>query len=225
MPAELPAIERLELAARFHPAGERNRVGGDFYDVFEARGSLFIVMGDVAGKGPKAATLTALVRHVARAIALYERHPSVVLERLREMLLARPHEPFVTVVCAVMEHPRRARHLTIATSGHPPPLLVRRSGESREVGAVNPLLRYTKPGQLQEAGVRLRRGDRLFFYTDGLTDARAPTQMLSPAELGGALSGRESLPLGQLLDNVIGWAVGPGGKPRDDIAVLGLERR
>lgn len=225
MPEELPHIERLDLDARFHPAGERNRVGGDFYDVFEARGSLFFVMGDVAGKGPKAATLTALVRHVVRAIALYERRPAMLLERVREMQVARPNEPFVTLVFATMEHPRRGRRLTIASSAHPLPLLVRRNGQVREVGGVNPLLHYTEPGGFQEQTVNLRRGDRLFFYTDGLTDAQAPTHVLSVDELGGALNGREGLPLGQLLDNVIGWAVGPGGKPRDDIAVLALERR
>jgi hypothetical protein len=224
MPEDLPRIDRLALAARFHPAGQRNRVGGDFYDVFEARGSLIITMGDVAGKGPKAATITALVRHVVRAIALYERRPSILLERLREMLLARADPPYVTIVCAVMEHPRRARRLTIASAAHPAPLLVRPNGKVREVGAMNPLLRYTEPGEFKEQTVRLRRRDRLFFYTDGLTDAHAPTRVLTPVELGGALSGRESLELGQLLDNVIGWAVGPGGNPRDDIAALALER-
>jgi sigma-B regulation protein RsbU (phosphoserine phosphatase) len=225
MPEDLPQIDRLELAARFLPAGERNRVGGDFYDVFEARGSLFITIGDVAGKGPKAATITALARHVVRAIALYEQRPAMLLERLREMLVARENAPLVTVMCAVMERPRRARRLTIASSAHPRPLLVRPNGEAREVGGLNPLLRYTPPGEFQERTITLRRRDRLFFYTDGLTDARAPARVITPEELGGALSGREGLELGQLLDNVIGWAVGPGGNPRDDIAVLALERR
>lgn len=225
LPEALPHLERLELAARYHPAGERARVGGDFYDVFEARGTLVLVIGDVAGKGAKAATLTALVRHVARAIALYERRPALLLERMREMLVARGDEQPVTLICAVIEHPRRARKVTIASAAHPLPLLVRRNGVVGEVGGINPLLRYTEPGSFKEATVSLRRGDRLFFYTDGLTDARAPQQVLSPDELGGAVSGREGLELGQLLDNVIGWAVGPEARPRDDIAVLALERR
>jgi PAS domain S-box-containing protein len=225
LPEQLPQVERIGLAARFLPVGERTQVGGDFYEVFEAHGSLFIILGDVAGKGTEAATTTALVRHMVRALALYERRPAQILERLREALLARHDDPMCTVVCAVINQTRTARRLTIAAAGHPLPLLIGRRGRAREVGAENPLLNLREAGEMVESSVRLRRGDRVFFYTDGLTDAQAPRRILTPDELAGALSGRENLPLGELLDNVVGWAGGPEGRFRDDIAVLALERR
>jgi sigma-B regulation protein RsbU (phosphoserine phosphatase) len=224
LPDQLPQLDRLGLAARLLPAGERYQVGGDFYEVFEARGSLFMVLGDVAGKGPGAATITALVRHVFRALSLYEDRPAMILARLRDALLAhRDRESLVTVVCAVIRHPKRARHITIATAGHPLPLRVTRRGRVEEVGAANPLLPVTD-GEFAEQRVRLRSKDRLFFYTDGLSEARAPQHMLSVEELGGALAGRENLALERLLDNVVTWAL--SGRPqRDDIALLAIERR
>jgi PAS domain S-box-containing protein len=225
MPEDLPQLERIELAVRFVPADERTRVGGDFYDVFDAHDSLFIVLGDVAGKGAEAASTTAMFRNMIRALALYERRPAQILERLREALLARASPPMCTIVCAVVERPRSARRVTIAAAAHPLPLLVSRRGNAREVGGENPLLRLRKPGEMVETTERLRRGDRLLFYTDGLTDAQAPQRQLTTDELLGAISGRENLALEQLLDNVLGWACGPVGKPRDDIAVLAMERR
>ena len=77
LPVELPDIPGVEAAARFRPTGEGNEVGGDFYDMFETgnRGWT-VVMGDVCGKGPDAAAVTALARYTLRAAAMRERLPS-----------------------------------------------------------------------------------------------------------------------------------------------------
>ena len=226
MPQELPQLDRLDLAAVYRSASAQLRVGGDFYDVFEAGGSLVLVVGDVVGKGPLAATMTAVVRHMLRALTMYETRPATLLDRLRHALRAHGGEGAVcTLVLAVMKRPRSARRITIASAGHPLPLLVSRRGTAREVGGANPMLhKALEEQQSDEQTVRLRRGDRLFFYTDGLTDAQAPERQLSVSELHGAIAGREEIPLPQLLENVVGWAAGYA-PPRDDIAVLGLERR
>jgi sigma-B regulation protein RsbU (phosphoserine phosphatase) len=226
MPQELPDLDRVGLAAVYRPASNQLQVGGDFYDVFEVGGSLVVVVGDVVGKGPEAATMTALVRHMLRALTLYETRPATLIDRLRDALRAHGGEGAVcTLVLAVMRRPRFARRITIASAGHPLPLLVSRRGTADEVGATNPMLHQAVEEETsQEMTVKLRRGDRLFFYTDGLTDAHAPGRQLSVTELHGALAGRDQLPLAQLLRNVVGWASGTSA-PRDDIAVLGLERR
>ena len=74
LPVDLPDIPGVEAAARFRPTGEGNEVGGDFYDMFETgnRGWT-VVMGDVCGKGPDAAAVTALARYTLRAAAMRER--------------------------------------------------------------------------------------------------------------------------------------------------------
>ena len=226
MPDELPELDRLELAAVYRPASSQLRVGGDFYDVFEVGGSLVLVVGDVVGKGAEAATITALVRHMLRALTLYETRPAALLDRLRDALRVHGGEGAVcTLVVAVMKRPRTARRITIASAGHPLPLLVSRKGTAREVGAANPMLHKAVDERSDaEQTIRLRRGDRLVFYTDGLTDAQAPERQLTVTELHGALAGREQLQLADLLGNVVDWASGHS-EPRDDIAVLGLERR
>src|SRR5215218_8913252 len=64
LPPHLPDIEGITLAATYRAAGEGNEVGGDFYDVFaQADGSYAVVIGDVCGKGPQAAAVTALARY------------------------------------------------------------------------------------------------------------------------------------------------------------------
>ena len=104
-PSELPDIPGIETAARFRPTGEGNEVGGDFYDVFEtgSRGWT-VVMGDVCGKGPDAAAVTALARYTLRAAAMRERLPSRSLRILNEALLRqRDDRRFCTVAYAYLE--------------------------------------------------------------------------------------------------------------------------
>ena len=77
LPAELPQIPGIETGARFRATGEGNDVGGDFYDLFEAAGGGWsVVVGDVCGKGPDAAAVTALARYTLRAAAMRDPGPA-----------------------------------------------------------------------------------------------------------------------------------------------------
>ena len=81
LPPHLPQIAGLELAAGYRAAGEGNEVGGDFYDVFpQGDGSWVVVVGDVCGKGPQAAAVTALARYTLRAHAVAGLRPSYMLD-------------------------------------------------------------------------------------------------------------------------------------------------
>jgi integral membrane sensor domain MASE1 len=87
LPSRLPDIPDIDLAARFRPVGAGYRVGGDFYDVFESGdGSWAVVVGDVCGKGPKAAAVTGLARYTLRTAALQGHSPSGVLTVLNDAL-------------------------------------------------------------------------------------------------------------------------------------------
>ena len=77
LPDSLPEMPGFEVAASYRPAGELNEVGGDFYDVIPCgeRGWM-LVIGDVCGKGPEAASVTALARHTLRAVSMLEAGPA-----------------------------------------------------------------------------------------------------------------------------------------------------
>ena len=92
LPSRLPEIPGIDLAARFRPVGASHRVGGDFYDVFESGdGGWAVVVGDVCGKGPKAAAVTGLARYTLRTAALHEHSPSKRAGRSQRRASLRPH--------------------------------------------------------------------------------------------------------------------------------------
>src|SRR3954452_13517092 len=142
LPIELPDIPGIETAARFRPTGEGNEVGGDFYDLFQtgSRGWT-VVMGDVCGKGPDAAAVTALARYTLRAAALGERLPSRSLGLLNEALLRqRTDRRFCTVAYASLEPLAEGARVGFASGGHPLPLVLRANGTVEAVGAPGTLL-------------------------------------------------------------------------------------
>ena len=87
LPQRLPSLAGMDLAARYRPAGDGSLIGGDFYDVLPREDGLDLVIGDVTGKGARAAALTAQVRHTLRTAAQYEDSPSRVLDVVNRTLL------------------------------------------------------------------------------------------------------------------------------------------
>ena len=224
LPARLPEIPGFELAARYRPAGEGIDVGGDFYDVFRrAEGEWAFVLGDVVGKGPPAAALTALARYTTRAAALEHPEPSVVLGLLNEALLREdaPDRLMSAVQGRLVLGPA-APVLTFAEGGHPP-LLLARDGKVQPMPTGGRLLGVMGEPELEDRSVALEPGDTLVLYTDGLTDAGAPARLLKISDLVAAV---ERVP-GASAEAVAGvleaLAVEAGqGSPRDDLAIVVL---
>jgi PAS domain S-box-containing protein len=225
LPAELPDIPGIEAAARFRPTGQGNEVGGDFYDLFESGGQGWtVVMGDVCGKGPDAAAVTALARYTLRAAAMRERVPSRSLSLLNEALLRqRDDRRFCTVVYAYLERNDGGAQIGFASAGHPPPLLLRRDGSVEPVGDPGTLLGVLPDPRFEDRTLSLMRGDTLVFYTDGMVEGRGPGEVLDEARLAELLAsfagaGADAI-AGRLEDAAVN---AHGGSPRDDIAVLVL---
>ena len=151
-----PRSTGVELAATYRAAGEGNEVGGDFYDVFaQADGSYALVVGDVCGKGPQAAAVTALARYTLRAHAVAGLRPSYQLARLNDALL-RQHAPgFVTVALARLELHRDGARVELATAGHPLPILARAAAARRRSGEVGTPLGIIERPELPEVTVEL----------------------------------------------------------------------
>src|SRR4051794_3386453 len=142
LPPHLPEVPRLELAARFRPAGAGMQVGGDFYDIFELGTDRWgIAIGDVCGKGAEAAALTALTRYTVRAAAMYEQDGAGVLRVLNEALLRqRSDYRFTTLAICLLDLAGDRPSGRVACGGHPRPMLLRPDGTAQVVGAMGPLL-------------------------------------------------------------------------------------
>ena len=226
LPVELPDIPGIETAARFRPTGEGNEVGGDFYDVFETGNHGWtIVMGDVCGKGPDAAAVTALARYTLRAAAMRERLPSRSLYVLNEALLRqRDDRRFCTVAYAYLEKLDRGARAGISTGGHPLPLVLRADGSVEPVGAPGTLLGIVDDPNLEDHMVTLEPGDSLVFYTDGVIESRPDSSgVLDERRLGELVatcagSGPDAI-AARIEDAAV---MSQNGRPRDDIAVLVL---
>lgn len=226
LPRTLPEIEGIDVATRYQAAAEGQEVGGDFYDVIaEGTAGGTLVVGDVCGKGPEAAALTALGRHTVRALADGRRSPSAILSVVNEaMLRERLAVPFMTAVVARVRATPSGLSVTLARAGHPYPLVVRSGGVVETVGAeMGPLLGvFTRP-DFVDVTTTLAPGDTLIVYTDGLSEARQGTRLMGDERLQAAASRCAGQPVGDCADGLLDAARRFAGGPlRDDVALIVL---
>lgn len=225
LPDSLPAVPGAQVRARYRAAGELNEVGGDFYDAFQADGDAWmLVIGDVCGKGPRAAGVTALARHTLRAAALSGHSPAQMLDMLHRALQAQPADADLCTVCLVrFQRSGETATLRIALAGHPPPLLVEPSGESRLLGKPGTLLGVLDPISVHELSSELHSGQTLLLYTDGVPEARHGEDLLGEQGLQRLCSQAQALSLDGLLDHIERGALAHArGALRDDLAMLAL---
>ncbi len=223
LPSSLPDVPGVELAAHYRAAGELNDVGGDFYDVFAlGERRWMLVIGDVCGKGPRAAGVTALARHTLRAAALLGRSPREMLETVHAALRAQPVGADLCTICLVtLETAQRRALLTVALAGHPPPLVLGRDGAHRQIGAPGTLLGVIDPIRINEVQAELSPGETLLLYTDGLIESGASDRQLADTLARGALSGEIEPSLEAMLERLVRSATARSGERlRDDIALV-----
>jgi len=222
LPPTLPEIPGARITARYRAAGEGNEVGGDFYLVFQVdREAWWFVIGDVSGKGPEAAAIAGLARHTLRALALQERSPRRLLTALHDtLLLGEGRGEFCTVCCALLQAVDDGTVLSIASAGHPPPLIRRGDGSVETATCSGPLLGMPVELAFLEQTIGLGPGDMFVLYTDGVTEAHYRNQPLFGEErLIEAI--RSGADVDAVADDILAAvsAYGPA-EPRDDVAVV-----
>jgi sigma-B regulation protein RsbU (phosphoserine phosphatase) len=161
----------FEIVGRVFPA---RKVAGDFFDFVKTpTGRLAFFIGDVSGKGMPAALYMIAVRTLCRHLVKEVEHPGQLLAKLNvELADNNPTCMFVTLAHGLFDP--ATGHVLLATAGHPPPFLRRANGEVETVTVKSGrLLGYT-PEILRfpEVHVALAPGDTLWFFTDGILEAR-----------------------------------------------------
>jgi serine phosphatase RsbU (regulator of sigma subunit) len=223
LPERLPRIPGIGLAARHRPA--EADMGGDFYDAFAVSADAWLlVIGDVCGKGPDAAVLTALARYTIRAEALHDPRPASVLGALNDAIFTqRGGATFCTATCCLIEHRDGATHVTIAAGGHPLPLILREDGAVEQVGHAGALLGVLEDADLLDEHAVLCSGDSLVLWTDGLTEAGAPHRLLTQADVAAMVAAQRGAEPAELIRALERDAMaGVEGTPRDDLAIIAL---
>jgi sigma-B regulation protein RsbU (phosphoserine phosphatase) len=149
-------------------------VGGDFYDYFSLNDrQLGVVVGDVSGKGVPAALLMAVTRTLLRACALHGGEPGACLEEVNRLLVRdTTAERFVTLFYAVLDAERG--ELQYANAGHNPPLLLRAGGAVEELRGAGLVAGVVAEARHPTRRLPLMTGDRLFLYSDGVSEALNP---------------------------------------------------
>ncbi|GII79767.1 hypothetical protein Sru01_47490 [Sphaerisporangium rufum] len=250
LPRALPQLDGLEIAVRYHPAaplashgqGIQTQVGGDWYDVIPlSAGRVGIVIGDVEGRGAKAAAVMGQLRAALRAFAQDDKPPADILARLNEwtgVMAAPEHDDYGAdvstppiVTCQYMVYDAWSRQLTFANAGHSPPLLIVDGTVTEldisEVGqplGVNAKGMHADLVYKEETRV-LPPGATLLLYTDGLLDRRPLRESgeapLSDEEIFAVLGERIAEVAADSVERIADTAtVAVPGEIDDDMAIL-----
>ena len=175
-PAGAAADPGLELGAHYHAGTEL--VGGDFYDVFALADTMWgIVLGDVCGSGPEAASQTALTRHTVRTAAMFDAAPATVLHALNRALLRANTKRFTTAVFLRLDLAGEPGEIVTSIARRPPARADRQRADGRIEETArprHPARRHGLPdrGRCTSPSTACAAGDTLILYTDGLTEAR-----------------------------------------------------
>ncbi|MEA2124632.1 MAG: hypothetical protein QOI80_1414 [Solirubrobacteraceae bacterium] len=220
LPSALPVVPAVGLCARYLPLTSGFGVGGDFYDALALDdGRLAVSIGDVAGKGLRAASTMGRLCHALRAYAIEGGEPADVLDRL-DRLTIEDGEEMATAQHLILD--AAAGELVYANAGHPPALRIHASGATEWLGeALSPPL-GAGVGDRPQATARLERGDRLLLYTDGLIERRGETLDVGLEALAASVAGTRGAD--ELCHAAVDAMAGPGGF-EDDVAVIALEVR
>lgn len=202
LPKEIPQLPQFAIAGAWEPA---RVVGGDYYDIIPlSKDKLAICIADVAGKGISAALLMANVQAAVRAFAAEDVPPSRVCTQINSVLCTNTApEKFVTLFYGVLDARTRMLHYTNA--GHLRPMLIRESGKTTHLENGGALLGVFPDWRYQNSIVQLEPGDLLLLFTDGITEATAPTgEEFGEQRLIGATETANELSLPDLQTYVLG---------------------
>jgi serine phosphatase RsbU (regulator of sigma subunit) len=222
LPRQLPSRPELELAALLHPA---RAVGGDLYDFMAEERRLWLLLGDVSGKGFPSALLMAVTRTLFGALVRRESAPEAVFSAMnRELSRNNESGMFVTAFGGCLD--LQSGELRFVNAGHNRPYLLRADGSLRRVDeAAGMALGVLPDVEYQSGRLQLKRGETLYLYTDGVTEALAPNgAQFSESRLESCLRALAGFPAARLVEASVAAVreFAATAPQSDDIAVMAL---
>jgi len=170
LPESAPRFEGVRISMRYQPM---TSVAGDFYDFQVSEHLLTILVADVSGHGVPAALVSCMLKVCFASQKTNASSPAAILSGLGLMLRGSLGGQYVTAACATID--RKSRTITYAGAGHPPSVLVRGEEGDAVLLDQNGLFLGPFPNATYEnMSLPFRSGDRLFLYTDGITEAHDP---------------------------------------------------
>jgi phosphoserine phosphatase RsbU/P len=170
LPTALPQVSGINLAVAWQPA---YGVGGDCFDTLAFGRALGVSIADIAGKGLPAALLMSNLQAAVRAFAQEASAPSSVCGNVNRLLCRNMASGRFATFCYARIEPD-ARRIVYSNAGHNPPLLVRDDGSTALLSEGGMVLGIFPDNNYEQAELPVGPGDRLVFYTDGITEARNP---------------------------------------------------
>jgi serine phosphatase RsbU (regulator of sigma subunit) len=218
LPDTLPQIPGIQASARYEAGVEGIDIGGDWYDVIDLDGGrLLLVVGDVSGRGLKAATTMAELRFAIRAYAAQSDGPAEILTKISRLVDVSESGQLATVLCATVDI--TARQLSFTSAGHLPPLLLA-NGDSRYLNAEIGLPIGVEEDTVYRATtVTVPPEATVVAFTDGLVERRGESIDQGLERLRAAATG-DDVGLPELLGGLVSDMA--NGRSEDDIAIVGV---
>ncbi len=218
LPDTLPQLPGIQASARYEAGEEGVDIGGDWYDVIDLGGGrLLLVVGDVSGRGLRAATTMAELRYAIRAYAAQDDGPAEILTKISRLVSVAESGQLATVLCATIDTAQRRFSLTSA--GHLPPLLLA-NGDSHYLHAEVGLPIGVEEGTVyRSTTVTVPAEATVVAFTDGLVERRGESIDQGLDRLRKAATG-QNVELPELLGGLVRDMANGGAE--DDIAIVGV---
>jgi serine phosphatase RsbU (regulator of sigma subunit) len=218
LPDALPEVAGATVAVRYLAGVEDVEIGGDWYDVIALdRDRALFIIGDVSGRGLRAAAIMAALRFGARAYVAEGDEPEIILSKLSRLLNVGRDGHFATVLCGIVDS--RANTLVVANAGHLQPLMITDAGASFIDAPVGVPIGVGDESQYERTELSLPPRGTLLAFTDGLVERRGQVLDVGLEQLRRAAIGNSSS-LDEMLDHVVNDLTQNGTD--DDTALLGV---
>jgi len=226
LPPDVPSeMMGLNIAVKYRPALKEAEIGGDFYDVFDlGDGRFAVLIGDVVGKGLKAAMRVSAARHAIRSYAYLDPRPSRVLTLANNALCQDTDDEsgMLTLFYAVVDP--GIGGMTYASAGHESPIVCGADEVCDELSTHGLPIGIVPDFEYEQGSHRLDPGDLVVMVTDGITEARAPgLVMLGKERLIDFVTRHRNCTPGEIATGLMDAATHhAGGQLQDDAAIVVL---